>query len=69
MTYLEYAQNRNGRFVSWIEGGVFQDRDAALKFAASRGLKAEGDDFLLTEYDENDGGGAEERFCRNAFDR
>lgn len=49
MVILEYAQNYNGRFAGWIEGGVFPTRAAALKVAADRGLIGEGDEFLISD--------------------
>jgi len=49
MFTFEYAQNRNGRFVAWIEGGEFPTRQAALDHAKARGFKREGDDFIVSE--------------------
>lgn len=48
MFVLEYAQFRNGRFVAWIDGGIFPSKEAAQAEAAARGLRKYGDDHLIS---------------------
>lgn len=34
---IEYAQFRNGEFVAWQDGGLYESRELALKAGAARG--------------------------------
>lgn len=49
MFLFEYAQFKNGQFVTFIDGGVFPTLDAARAHAISRGFICEGDDHLISE--------------------
>jgi hypothetical protein len=48
MFQLEYAQNLNGKFHGWVVGGYFPTEAAARAEAKSRGLKRDGDDFMVS---------------------